>query len=147
MNLNPLNQASDVNVAARVAALETMTVKELKALWLEWFSQVADTTSREYLISRLAYRVQELAYGGLSTETKKKLKDATKTGKSKNNKITMPPIGTQLIREYQGVEHYVTVIKEGFQYQGQIFKSLSPIAKQITGTKWSGPLFFGLKGK
>jgi hypothetical protein len=147
MSLNSLNQASDENVASRVAALETISMKELKALWLEWFGQSIETNSREYLVSRLAYRVQELAYGGLSTATKQKLKDVTKKAKPKNNKINMPPIGTQLIREYQGVEHSVTVVKEGFKYQGHIFKSLSPIAKQITGTKWSGPLFFGLKGK
>jgi|SaaInlStandDraft_3_1057020.scaffolds.fasta_scaffold32194_2 hypothetical protein len=147
MSLNQLNQASDTNVTARVAALETMTVKELKALWPEWFDHQPSSASREFLIGRLAYRIQELAYGGLSTKTKNKLNDNAGTKNTKNKKINMPPIGTELTREYQGVDHHVTVTKLGFEYRGKSFKSLSHVAREITGTRWSGPVFFGLKGK
>ena len=147
MSTNPLNQASDSNVIARVAALETMTINQLKSLWLEWFDHQPSSTNREFLVGRLAYRAQELAYGGLQTKAKNQLNNSSKTANSKNKKINMPPAGTHLIREFQGEEHHVTVTKEGFTYRGRLFKSLSPIAREITGTRWSGPLFFGLKGK
>ena len=56
-----------------------------------------------------------------------------------------PPVGTQLIRRFKGVDHHVTVMQDGFDYQGQLFKSLSKIATLITGTRWNGPMFFGLR--
>ena len=142
-----LNQANGTNVAARVAALETMTAKELKKLWLEWFEHKPSSISHEYLVSRLAYRVQELAYGGLPTKTKKQLNNHSSNKKPKNKRINTPPVGTELIREYQGAEHHVTVTTLGFEYRGKVFKSLSHVAREITGTRWSGPLFFGLKEK
>ena len=147
MSTNPLNQASESNVAARVAALETMRTKELKALWREWFDHKPSSTRREHLISRLAYRVQELAYGGLAIKTKRQLSNHSSRDKPKNKRINMPPVGTELVREYNGTDHHVTVTKQGFEYQGKLFKSLSHVAREITGTRWSGPLFFGLKEK
>ncbi|MCG7927947.1 MAG: DUF2924 domain-containing protein [Candidatus Thiodiazotropha taylori] len=63
---------------------------------------------------------------------------------SSSNRVKRPAVGTKLIREYQGVEHHVTVTRNGFEYQGRTFRSLSHIAREITCTRWSGPLFFGL---
>jgi hypothetical protein len=64
--------------------------------------------------------------------------------KPSSNRVKRPAVGTKLIREYQGIEHHVTVTRNGFEYQGRTFRSLSHIAREITGTRWSGPLFFGL---
>lgn len=138
------------DVIAKVAALDTMNVAELKALWEGLYSEPAPSFVKSYLVPRLAYRIQELAYGGLSEQTKNRLENLVK-GKEKvqpkNKRIKKPTVGTRLIREYQGVEHLVTVTRTGFEYQGRTFRSLSHIAREITGTQWSGPLFFGLAGK
>ncbi|MFT5114094.1 MAG: hypothetical protein ACI8P9_003427, partial [Parasphingorhabdus sp.] len=92
-----------------------------------------------------AWRIQELAYGGLSPETKERIEQRVRIrDKPKPGKIQRPAVGTKLIREHKGVEHHVTVTRNGFEYQGRTFRSLSHIAREITGTRWSGPLFFGL---
>ncbi len=141
---------SDKNVAAKVAALQIMNLAELQSLWESLFQEGAPSHKKSYLIPRLAYRIQELAYGGLSQPSKQRLEDFI-TGKIKlsanNKRVRKPTVGTRLIREYQGVEHHVTVTRTGFEYQGRTFGSLSQIAREITGTRWSGPLFFGLTGK
>ncbi|MCW7551763.1 DUF2924 domain-containing protein [Endozoicomonas gorgoniicola] len=66
--------------------------------------------------------------------------------KPKNSRLFRPPLGTVITKEYNGEEHWVIVTPEGFEYRGVIYKSLSKIAQTITGSSWSGPLFFGLKG-
>ena len=106
--------------------------------------------NRDFLIKRLAYRIQELAYGGLSARAEAKLKelieqeDRRLKGKLPVRKGDRPIVGTRLIREWQGVEHTATVLDDGFEYQGRRYKSLSAIARAVTGTRWNGPAFFGL---
>jgi len=100
--------------------------------------------------SRLAYRIQELAFGGLSKETLERLdaladKLESKGSRHRSSLTNRPIAGTRLIREYQGVEHSVTVRHEDFEYQGRPYKSLSAIARHITGTQWNGLIFFGIK--
>ncbi len=96
-------------------------------------------------------RVQELAYGGLKPETVKRLEalgEQLDGGDRKRSRIRAdltPIVGTRLIREWQGVEHVVTVTADGFDWQGRPYKSLSAIARAITGTRWNGWVFFGLK--
>jgi len=130
-----------------------MTIGELRGRWRELFGVDAPRHSRPYIISRLAYRVQELAYGGLRPETlarldaladeiDRELKRATKRRPAAQDR---PISGTQLVREWKGVEHCVTVRNDDFEYQGRPYKSLSAIARAITGTRWNGWLFFGLK--
>jgi hypothetical protein len=107
--------------------------------------------NRRYLESRLAYRIQELAYGGLKPETVKRLKelgDELEAGAAPSRRRRqdgLPIVGTRLIREWQGVEQIVTVTADGFEWQGRPYKSLSAIARAITGTRWNGWSFFGLK--
>ncbi len=136
------------NALAQIASLNDMSGKELRTLWKSLFDQETHTNQKSYLISRLAYRIQELAYGGISIESKKDLEDLV-SGKidleKQNKRMSLPPIGTRFIREYKGVEHTVMVIRTGFEYSGRTFTSLSEIAREITGTRWSGPVFFGLK--
>ena len=105
------------------------------------------------LPGRLAYRIQELAYGGLKPETIKRLQaiaedlDGRDPARRRRPAKDRPIAGTRLIRECQGVEHCVTVRDEDYEYQGRPYKSLSAVARAITGTQWNGLTFFGLKNQ
>ena len=140
-------------VLARVAALKSQPIANLKQQWSDLFETEPPPYNRRFLEHRLAYRIQELAYGGLSPATLKRLKalgeeldggDPIRRRQSANNR---PIAGTRLIRDYQGIEHCVTVRDEDFEYGGRPYKSLSAIARAITGTRWNGLLFFGLKNR
>ena len=145
------NAGMDTPVLTRLAALKHMSVKELKAEWEALFASPAPNNSRGYLELRLAWRIQELSLGGLSRETRKVLDLLADEidGKSDRKAIIADPrnpvAGTRLVREWDGVEHTVTVMKDGFDWQGRKFKSLSSVAKAITGTQWNGYRFFGLR--
>lgn len=138
-------------IPARLAALKTTPTPNLKAQWRELFGAEPPPFNRRYLESRLAYRIQELAYGGLKPETIRRLErlgedlDGGDPVKRRIRTDLKPITGTRLIREWQGVEHVVTVTADGFDWQGRPYKSLSAIARAITGTRWNGWVFFGLK--
>jgi hypothetical protein len=140
-------------VLARLAEIRTMDIVALKGLWRELFQAEAPPYNRKFLESRLAYRVQELAYGGLKPETLKRFavlaaeldRDSGNQARRRSSSENRPIVGTRLIREWQGVEHCATVLADGFEYDGRPYKSLSAIARAITGTRWNGLLFFGLK--
>jgi hypothetical protein len=140
-------------IPARLAALKSTPTKELKDQWRELFDSEPPPFNRRYLESRLAYRIQELAYGGLKPETVRRLErlgeelDGGDRKKSRIRADSHPIAGTRLIREWQGVEHVVTVTVDGFEWQGRPYKSLSAIARAITGTRWNGWVFFGLKSR
>lgn len=141
-------------VLAKIAALKTTPIKELKQKWRDLFETEPPLYNRRFLEHRLAYRIQELAYGGLKPETIKllrKLGEELDGGdpavRRRRPSQDRPVAGTRLIREWQGVEHCVTVLNDGFEYQGCPFQSLSAIARQITGTRWNGWVFFGLKNR
>jgi DUF2924 family protein len=138
------------SVLAQLAALKTAPVADLKQKWRDLFEREPPPYNRRFLESRLAYRIQELAYGGLSEETLERLDalaDELEGKKTRRNSLlnNRPIAGTQLIREWNGIEHRVTVRNSDFEYQGRPFKSLSAVAKHITGTQWNGLVFFGLK--
>lgn len=138
------------SVLAQLAALKTAPIAELKRKWRDLFDHEPPPFNRRFLEHRLAYRVQELAYGGLSQETIERL-DALadelegKRPKRRGALERRPITGTRLVREWKGIEHCVAVRSENFEYRGRPYKSLSAIARQITGTRWNGWLFFGLK--
>lgn len=140
-------------ILARLAALQTMSNAELKAQWRDLFEAEPPPFNRRYLASRLAYRIQELAHGGLKPETVQRLErlgEQLDGGNVKTRRVRAdlkPIAGTSLIREWQGIEHVVTVTGDGYEWQGQPFKSLSAIARAITGTRWNGLVFFGLKNR
>lgn len=144
------NTAADAPALARLAALKRMSVKELKTEWEILFAAPAPNNSRGYLEMRLAWRIQELTLGGLSRETRKMLDLLADEidGKSDRKAIIAdarnPVIGTRLVREWDGVEHTVTVMRDGFEWQGRRFKSLSAAARAISGSNWNGYRFFGL---
>ena len=140
-------------IPARLAALKTTSTADLKAQWRELFGREPPPYNRRYLESRLAYRIQELAYGGLKPGTLRRLArlgeqvDGGKDAIRRRRSDKKPMAGTRLIREYQGVEHAVTVTDTGYEWQGRPYRSLSAIARAITGTRWNGPLFFGLRNR
>ncbi len=105
--------------------------------------------SRVLLVRALAYRMQEQALGGLDRATRRRLERATENvAAGRTPAPTGPKIkpGTRLLREWQGKVHEVIVLEEGVEYRGDSWPSLSAVAREITGTRWSGPRFFGLKG-
>lgn len=138
---------------AQLAALKGAPASVLKDRWRELFDREPPPYNRRFLESRLAYRIQELAYGGLSRDTERRLRmlaDLVGDGKKGTGKAIerdRPVSGTRLIREWKGVDHVVTVRDQDYEYQGRPFKSLSAIARAITGTRWNGLVFFGLKSQ
>jgi hypothetical protein len=138
-------------ILARLAALKSMSVNDLKAEWQALFNAPAPNNSRTFLESRLAYRIQELTYGGPDKQTRRLLDlladevESTLTRKAQIADPRNPVVGTKLIREWGGTAHTVTVLKDGFDWAGQRYKSLSAVARAITGTRWNGYRFFGLR--
>lgn len=139
------------SVLSQLATLKGAAAPVLKARWRELFDTEPPAYNRRFLESRLAYRIQELAYGGLSQDTLDRLKamagqyTAKGPAERKKRPLLRPVAGTKLIREWEGVEHCVTVRSDDFEYLGRPYKSLSSVAREIAGTKWNGWIFFGLK--
>jgi Protein of unknown function (DUF2924) len=134
----------------RIARLPEMDRKGLHELWGRLFDRPPNRgLRREMLVPILAYRIQERAFGGLKESTVRRLHELAADNASKRNRarLTMirPKIGTRYVREYEGKLHEVIVLEAGYEYEGQIYRSLTEVAKVITGTKWSGPVFFGYK--
>jgi len=95
-------------------------------------------------VKALAYDIQVKAFGGLSARTIRALKAAARPGSGPAT-ARLPARGSRLVREWNGALHEVEVLDDGYHWRGQRFRSLSAIAQVITGTKWSGPRFFGIK--
>jgi hypothetical protein len=140
-------------VATEIESLKTMDRRQLIAKWESELKEPAPAHLRkETLLPILAYKLQEKIYGGLSPELKRQLRKLAEGFKSNPAKTTSQLVGsprikpgTRLVRDWQGQTHTVTVCEGGFEYRGERYRSLSQIARLITGTRWSGPLFFGLK--
>ena len=144
----------EATILQELTELGKMSLAGLKDRWRSLYGTEPPKYKRQYLIKRLAYRIQELAYGGLSDQAKAELEriaqedDRQRQGaraQHRKPKDTHPLAGTRLIREWNGQRHEVTAVEGGFEYNGRRYKSLSTIAKAITGAHWSGPQFFGLR--
>lgn len=143
--------SEDLEVIKQITRLQGMSKPELHATWDKFFDHPPEILSNQHMIAKLAYRIQELAYGDLDSETEKKIADCAKESmkgcvKNKKSKKFSPMIGTKIMKEYHDKMHEVLVVNNGFAYNGEVFKSLSAIATKITGTKWNGLKFFNLKG-
>jgi hypothetical protein len=135
-------------VLAQIAALGRMNRTELRDEWLRLFGSAAPGYGPDMMRRRLIYRVQELAYGGLSDETRQRLREIDRVAQERARQKQEPdrPVsGTLIIKEYEGQRHEVLVLDRGYQYNGQRFESFSHIARHITGTNWNGWRFFGLR--
>lgn len=127
-----------------VASLNDMSVKELKELWLRYFNSEPVWKTKRFYVPRLAYRMQELAYGGLPNNIRNLLLNTTFKARSepiRNNSLPAAP-GTRIVKTYLGKEYNVIVTTTGFQFEGKYYKSLSAVAFQITGKRISGNFFF-----
>jgi hypothetical protein len=167
-----ITKSSDVDVRAEVEALARMTPAQLRARHLELFGEPTRTGNRQYLVKRLAWRVQSLAEGGLSDRAKRRAEELARdadlrttlpkppkaaTGEGPTVTVRLPVKaadtghdrlpgpGTVLTRTYRGTRVTVTVLKDGFEHEGERYRSLSAVARKVTGTQWNGHVFFGLK--
>jgi len=132
-----------------LSRLPKLDIRELREEWRRLYKADASPhLSRELLIRAVAYRIQEVALGGLRPEPQRRLRqiamELKQTGEAKRFRPQLKP-GTRLMREWQGRTYEVVVLDDGISWQGTRCNSLSAIARKITGTAWSGPLFFGLK--
>ena len=136
---------------AELESLYELTPNELAERWRALYgSDLPARLRRPLIILALAYRLQEKAFGGLKPATRRLLQTATgRSGKLRSARQPKRSVqtGAVLVREWHGTKHQVTVLKDGFMFKGRHFESLSKIARDITGTRWSGPLFFGLRSR
>jgi hypothetical protein len=140
------------SIAERLAALPQLSKAALYDLWRQLFkTDPPCQTRRDLLLPILAYRIQEDAFGSLSPDSCRRLHQLATTFEADPDAVVSnrPPIkaGTRLVRQWKEQVHVVEVETEGYEYRGARYENLSEIARLITGTRWSGPLFFGLKAK
>lgn len=137
------------SIAAQIAQLPQLPMDNLWALWDEFFDRRPGHHHRTYIESRIAYKLQERAFGGLPGALRRKLERIGETGEVPNHKRrseNQVAPGTVMVREYNGITYRVTVLDDGrFELDGRPYKSLSAVARAITGSSYSGPVFFGLK--
>ncbi len=158
MNQTKRTEKTKPSILMQLAELDDLPTAELKTRWKTYFGDDPPRFNRQFLIKRLAYRIQELAYGGLSESVRKRMKDLlddegydelglrSQPKKKKSSEIFLP--GTMLVREWQDERHEVIVSEDGsFAYRDVPYRSLSAVARAITGTRWNGPKFFRCREK
>ena len=156
---------ADGTLLDEVDALRNLTVAELRARYLHHFGEESTSRNKDFLFKRIAYRLQERKYGGLTPRARaraellaedapirRRLSANTEAAEivrqpPENRDPRLPPAGTEIRRTFDGAEHVVTVLDDGFMFRGKRYKSLSLIAREISGTRWNGYGFFGLLRK
>lgn len=147
---SPAYQASP-SIAAQIVRLPDLAMAEIKTLWRQLFENETPTHNRQFLERRIAYKLQEIesrkVAPGLLEKNKQRIAsliEFSETKKRERDYQTVP--GTVFTREYRGITYQVIATADGqYEFEGRPYRSLSVIAREITGTRWSGPLFFGLK--
>jgi hypothetical protein len=147
---NTIDQNAEI--ARDLAAISQTPIQQLRHRWRVAFCTEPPPAFGPDLLRRsIAQRIQEQHYGGLSATAQKQLDQIVKVMASKpNGRIQLPrriKSGSVLVRTWKNKSHRVTVLDEGFSFEGRAYVSLSEIAREITGTRWSGPKFFGLRAK
>ena len=154
---------NDDSIVNQINALRQMTVGELRVKWLELYGEESRSRNKDFLWRRLAWRIQEVAFGGLSDEARARILElapatfvrsqvpagfvphgTTSPGTVTRRDPRLPKPGSTLLRHYKGADIRVRVLDDGFEYDGRHFDSLSEIARAVTGSAWNGWLFFGL---
>jgi hypothetical protein len=143
------SDGAERDIETQIIELEALTTADLQIEWRRLYRAMPPTRlSRDLLIRGVAYRVQEQAHGGLSLGTKRRLRSLSDGADQPDGSAAAPAIalkpGTKLVREWHGHAHTVSVLDDGFEYQSGRYRSLTQIARRITGVHWSGPLFFGI---
>ena len=142
------------SVLRQLATLQNMTLEQLREKWLDLYGSDPPRYKKQFLVKRLAHRIQELFYGGLSESAKTRLRQIAQDDpvatverkvpeERKSNENILP--GTRFVRVWNDRRYEVVAREKGFEYDGRIFRSLSAVAREITGTRWNGKVFFGLK--
>jgi hypothetical protein len=138
------------NISGQITKLRNSSRQQLLDMWQKLYRGAAPYgMRRERMIPFLAYRIQENAYGGLKPATLSHLRRISRSlerSKSSTELILRPraKVGTRMVRQWRGEAHEVVVTQSGYEYRRGYYRSLSEIARKITGTRWSGPAFFGL---
>jgi hypothetical protein len=141
-------RAPGSDVTDRLARLETLDLSAIRQEWRRLHRAEPPRLSRDLMMRALAYRIQESAFGGLSKATSRRLAALAAEFESEG-RIAIPAQprikpGARLVREWHGRTHAVVVTEDGFEFGGKLYRSLTGIAREITGAAWSGPRFFGL---
>ncbi len=141
---------STIDIAGELATLSALTIFELRGEWRRLYrTQPPMRLSRDLLTRGITYKLQERSLGGLSDAVMRKLERLNDGSPIADTPKSAPPItlksGTRLVREWRGVTHAVLVHADGFEWNGKRYRSLTIIAREITGAHWSGPRFFGLR--
>jgi hypothetical protein len=137
-------------LTAEIAGLSMASIKDLRERWKTLYGkEPSGHIGRSFLIRAIAYRLQEKAFGGLKPSTRRLLarvaKETTAGSSPKRPPVRKAETGTILVREWQGAAHRVTMLRDGVSFNGKRYRSLSEVAREITGSRWSGPRFFGLR--
>ena len=139
-----------LDIAVAIARLESLAIDELRQEWRRLHQTPPPMRlSRDILLRGIAYKLQERVLGGLSKSTLRKLQSADPDGQpmpkgQRRPRVSFKP-GTRLVREWHDATHTVVILADGVEWRGQRYRSLSVVAREITGARWSGPRFFGLK--
>jgi Protein of unknown function (DUF2924) len=141
---------TDDQISAEISALASLSTPQLRERWKVVYEiEPPPRTSRDFLMRAVAYRIQEDALGGLSASTRRLLEriadDAAARRVMRVTPIRKLHPGAILLREWGSIQHQVTILEKGVLFRGKQYRSLSEVARVITGSRWSGPLFFGLK--
>jgi hypothetical protein len=143
------SRVPDPTIEQEVARIQSMNIAELRALWrVKKKGEPPKAFGPDLLRRSLAHQLQEKAYGCLDAKTARLLSQLIAQSAKNPGKIVLPrgpKPGTIIVREWKGKRHSVTVSRDGFLFEGQPYESLSEIARLITGTRWNGPRFFGLR--
>ncbi|HEX3944961.1 MAG TPA: DUF2924 domain-containing protein [Rhizomicrobium sp.] len=145
---------NDAAIETGIARLRELDLEGLKQRWRSEFGRAAPALSKSLLLRLLVYRLQAQVFGDLSPATRRMMESLASEPSSKDKQAPVPlpdqaqlMPGTVLVREHDGHQHHVMVAEGGFVWSGKTFPSLSKVARAITGTKWNGPRFFGLREK
>ena len=148
--MRTISEKEREKLAAELGDLESLSTPQLRARWKTLYETDAPPRfSRDLLMRAVAYRMQERVLGGLKPATRRVLERIAQDARS-HRPVKVSPMrklgpGAILIREWGGTKHHVTVIENGVVFRGRRYQSLSEVARVITGSRWSGPLFFGLR--
>lgn len=152
---DPQQERNRQSVLRQLAALQDLTTDQIKDRWRDLCGSEPPAYNRQYLVRRLAYRIQELYYGGISQTTRERLRRTAQNDpqacftkpEAKSGKEGGITDGMRFVRHWQGQRYEVVVAQGGFEFEGQRFRSLTAITKKITGAHWNGRSFFGVKSK
>ena len=145
VSLQASDRAPGSDVADRLARVQTLDQRVMRQEWRRLYRAEPPRLSRDLMMRALAYRIQEIAFGGLSKATLRRLATLA-AGFESDGRIAAPTqprikLGARLVREWHGRTHAVVVTEDGFEFEGKLYRSLTSVAREITGAAWSGPRF------